>query len=696
LNSPHVKGADDFSVDGAAALGLRWSGPYGGLPPFGDASPQALESALVAAIDQKRRNFRAMVEDPQEPCFDNTVAALERFSREVRDIHALAMAVAHTASTPEIRAVVERLAPMVSALELEIAHDRRFFARVDAIRQSRHVVGLDEHQIRLVEVLHLRLERAGACLTEAGQSRLREIGVRLAVLSSQFNRNLMQEENEQVTWLMEESCLAGLPAVQREAAARAAAERGRPGVWAIPNQRPAVWPFLIYSTCRAWREKVWRLWDRRGANEGPNDNRPLVREMLRLRGERARLLGYPSHAHAMLADRMAGTTEAALAALLRTWQAVQPATIGHVADLQALADEQGEHVELAPWDRLHYGEKLRRRRFNFDPLTLAPYLSLDNVREALFWSASRMHGLSFRELNAVQVLHPSILVYEVSCGKDIVGVLYLDLFQRPGKMHGSHQHRLRAAETFDGRVLPISNVVSGLPTPEPGRPTLLTWEYANVLFHEFGHALHMLMDAARYPSLGSMAVAWDLVELPSLLHEYWLRDRELLRRFARHHVTGERIPDSLLDRLEASLRADRTFSVNPDYLGSAVVDLTLHLMANGERLDIDAEAVERQTLEALGMPACWDPILRAANSVHGFGGSYDAGLYVYLWSDMMAADVMETLSAPPRSLADSTFAQSWREAILTAGHLRPAGEAFRRLMSRDPDPDALLRRFGLA
>jgi peptidyl-dipeptidase Dcp len=299
-------------------------------------------------------------------------------------------------------------------------------------------------------------------------------------------------------------------------------------------------------------------------------------------------------------------------------------------------------------------------------------------------------------LHGVEVLHPSIRVFEVSRSDDVVGVLYLDLFQRPGKMHGSHQHRIRAAETFDGRVLPISNVVSGLPVPEPGKPALLAWEYANVLFHEFGHALHMLMDGARYPSLGSLAVAWDMVELPSLLHEYWLRDRELLRRFARHHESNEPIPEDLLDKLEASLKADRIFSVNLDYLGSAVVDLKLHLMATDETVDINAEAVERETLDELGMPTCWDLILCVANSVHSFGGQYDAGLYSYLWSDMMAADVVESLAAAPLGLADSTFAQRWREAILTAGHLRPAGEAFRKLMSRDPDPVALLRRFALA
>ena len=696
MNQVDEANASTAAATAVAALRLPWAGPYGGLPPYENATPAAIEQALLAAIECKRAAFRAIVENTADPSFDNTVAALERCSRELRDIYSLASAVAQTASNSEIGSLMQRMTPMVSDLELEIAQDRHFFQRVECVWESRKSSGLDQQQIRLLEVLHIRLQRAGVCLSDQGRTRLREIGVRLAALSSQFSRNLLQEQNEQITWLEEESDLAGLPEVQREAAARAAAERGRPGVWAIPNQRPAVWPFLTHSTRREWRERVWRLWDRRGANEGPNDNRPLIREMLRLRGERARLMGYPSHAHAMLADRMAGSPETAMAAMLKTWKVVRRATTQHVADLQALANEEGADTELAPWDRLHYSEKLRRRRFNFDLETIAPYLSLERISQALFWSAQCMHGLSFRELHGVEVLHPSIRVFEVSRSDEVVGVLYLDLFQRPGKMHGSHQHRIRAAETFDGRVLPISNVVSGLPVPEPGKPALLAWEYANVLFHEFGHALHMLMDGARYPSLGSLAVAWDMVELPSLLHEYWLRDRELLRRFARHHESNEPIPEDLLDKLEASLKADRIFSVNLDYLGSAVVDLKLHLMATDETVDINAEAVERETLDELGMPTCWDLILCVANSVHSFGGKYDAGLYSYLWSDMMAADVVESLAAAPLGLADSTFAQRWREAILTAGHLRPAGEAFRKLMSRDPDPVALLRRFALA
>ena len=648
------------------------------------------------AVQAKRDAVRAIADNPAAPTFDNSVAALEDAGRRLRDLHALAMSVATTAGVGEMPAVAQRLAPLVPALELDIAHDRALFARIDAVWQTRDSAPLDPQQRRMTEVLRTRMLRAGVALADEAKARLKAINTRLAELSSRFNRHLLTEHEQQVLWLHTEADLAGLPEAQRRAAAEAAEARGRPSAWAIPNQRPAIWPFLTHSTRRHLREQAWRLWTQRGANEGPQDNRPVVAEMLQLRGERARLLGFASHAHAVLADRMAGTPEKALELMRRTWQTVLKATNRQIQDMQALADAEGANFTLAPWDRLHFAEKLRRQRFELDGDHLMQHLPLNGVVQALFWAAGRVHGLAFRELQGVPVLHPSVRVFEVLRGDEGVGVLYLDLFQRPGKAHGSHQARLRAAEHFKGPVRPVSSIVSGVPAPPEGQPALLPWEYANVLFHEFGHALHMLLDGTRYPSLGSLAVAWDLVELPSLLNEYWLRDRELMHRFARHHATGEPMPGAMLDRLEASLQHDRIFSVNLDYLGAAIVDMELHLLADGNGRDIDAVAVEQRTLQALAMPACWDLVLYATHSVHCFAGAYDAGLYSYLWSDVMAADVAEQFLHSAGGLYDAPTAITWHNRVLSVGHTVPADVAFQALRGRDTDPTALMRRFGLA
>ena len=683
-----------LAPDAEVLLG-PWPGPFGGLPPFEHATPEALAQALPVAVDARRRAVRVIADNREPPTFDNTVAALEDSGRALRDLHSLFGAVATTANVGAMPEVARRLASVVPALELEIAHDRALLGRIDTVWQKRHAAGLDAQQIRLVEVIHDRMLRAGAALGDDDKARLQSINARLATLSARFNQNLLAEQREQVIWLTSESDLDGLPPPHRQAAAAAAEARGRPRAWAIPNQRPAVWSFLIHATRRDLREQVWRMWSSRGSHAGEHDNRPLIAEMLRLRGERARLLGSRSHAHWVLADRMAGTPDAALAMLTQAWDAVLAATRRQIADFQAIADAEGAGFTLAPWDRLHYSEKLRRQRFAVDAEQISQYLSADRMLEAMFWVAGRVHGLDFSELSGVSVLHPSVRAFEVRRGSETVGVLYADLFQRPGKMHGSHQHRLRAAERFRDRVLPISSIVSGVPMPSAGAPALLPWEYANVLFHEFGHALHMLLDAASYPSLGSLGVAWDMVELPSLLNEYWLRDRELLRRFARHHETGEPMPDALIDRLEAALAYDRIFSVNLDFLGAAIIDMKLHLLADGSGRDIDAIAVEQRTLEELGMPACWDLVLSVTHSVHSFAGSYDAGLYAYLWSDAMAADVAAMFASAPGGLYDSKTAQAWRECVLTAGHTVSARDAFRRLVGHDPDLHPLLTRFGL-
>lgn len=668
----------------------------GGLPPYDHATPAALEQALPVAIERKRRAVREIADNNEAPCFENTVAALEDCGRALRDLQALYLAVASTASVGEMPSVAQRLAPLVPALEVEIAHDPALFARIEAVWRARHVSALDPEQIRLVEVLRERMVHAGAALTPEAKTRLKAINARLSVLSSQFHQNMIAEQAAQVVWLECEDDLAGLSEPQRQGAAAAAQALGREGVWAIPNQRPAVWPFLICSTRRDLREQVWRMWNDRCDNDGPHDNKPVIAEILRLRGERARLLGHESHAHWVLALRMARTPETAMAVMRRTWDAVLTATQRQIAEYQAIADAEGAGLRLSPWDRLHYAEKLRRHRFGLDGELVKQYLPLDRMLEAMFWAAGRVHGLDFEELHDLPRLHSRIRIFEVRHGEEPIGVLCLDLFHRPGKAHGSHQHQMRSAESFRGRVLPISNMVSGLPPPTQDEPVLLPWEYANVLFHEFGHSLHMLLNRARYPSLGSLQVAWDLVELPSLLNEYWLRDRELLARFARHHASGEPMPPALIERLEAGLRYDRIFSVNLDYLGGAIVDMKLHLMADGSGQEIDAVAVERETLAELGMPEAWDLILRVTSSVHSFVGGYDAGLYSYLWSDLMGAEAAEAFLKSPGGLYDVDVARTWRDTVLAVGHTVEAAESFRRFLGRDPDPAALMRRFGLA
>jgi peptidyl-dipeptidase Dcp len=432
---------------------------------------------------------------------------------------------------------------------------------------------------------------------------------------------------------------------------------------------------------------------------GPLDNRPVAAEILQLRGELARLMGYPSFAHFALADRMARTPDTALALLERTWAGVKPRALAQIADYQALADREGAGIRLAPWDRQFYAEKLRRERFGLDGDAVKAHFPLDAVLQAMFWAAGRVHGLAFKAVAGAPLIHPTVRVFEVSRGDEVVGVIYFDLFNRPGKAHGSYQTQYREAEHFRGRVLPISGVYSTFPAPpdmDKGQPVLLPWEYANVFFHEFGHALHMLHCTSAYRSLGSQHVAWDFVELPALINERWLRDRELLARFARHHATGEPIAPQLVDRIEQGLKYDRIFSLNPDFLLPAIVDMRLHLRADGSGQPIDPVQVEAATLAELGMPEAWDLIMRVTHNFHCFIGAYAAGLYSYLWADVMAADAVQAFERAPGGLYDVATAKAWIDKVLSVGHRVAADHAFRDFAGHDPDPSPLHRRFGLA
>jgi peptidyl-dipeptidase Dcp len=679
----------------AAVLLEPWRGPCGGLPPFDKVTPPALEAAYRAAIDAKRAELRAITDNAQPATFANTIDALEDSGRALARLQTLLSVYAQTMATGDMPAVHQRLAPLASALDDEFGQDGELFARIDAVFRARSELGAVQR--RLVELIHERMLRRGAALPPPARARLAQINARYAELFACFSANLQADE-KRIVWIETEAELAGVPENLRKLLRQAATELGRPAAWAVRNMRAMVWPFLTQSTRRELRERVWRLWTQRGDNPGEHDNNPVIREILALRGEKARLLGFPSFAHLATADRMARTPQAALAMMERTWGPVLDVTKQQIAHYQAIADAEGAGITLAPWDRLHYAEKLRRARFGFDNEALRPYLSLDAMLQAMFWAAGRLYGFSLHDLPADDVprLDESVRVLELRRDGACAGVLYIDLFARAGKGHGSYQQQWRSAETFRGRVLPMACITSNLPKPAPGEPTLLAWEYANVFFHEFGHALHMLDNATAYPSLGPMHVAWDFVELPSLLNERWFSEPELLARFARHHQTGEALSLPMLGALNASLQHDRVFSVNLDYLAGAITDMRMHLMADGQPgRELDPVTIENQTLAELGMPAAWDLIMRMPHCFHCWSEHYAAGMYVYIWAEVMAADVAEAFAQAPGGWYDRDIARRWHETVLSVGTSVPADKAFRNFRGRDPDPDALMRRFGL-
>lgn len=668
-------------------LTLPWDGPCGGLPPLDTATPEDIDVATHKAIAMKREEIAAIIANPAPADFANTVEAFENCGRGLQRVLALFALFNSNKSGGSWTEIGPRLAPLFSALDDEIAHDEALFARFEAVSDD----GLSDEQVRLKSVIIDRMKRRGAGLPKNTLARLTEVNGEIARRILQFNQNLVADQDGQAVFVADEARIAGYPEAMKQAAAAAAEARGRSGEWAIVNTRPAVWPLLQAVADRALREQVWRMWTSRGAHEGPSDNRPVIRGILELRGERATLLGFETYADYALSDRMARTPDNAETVVRDMWDAVLPITRAQIAEMQAIADAESAGFALMPWDRLYYAERLRQTRFGLDAEAVKPYLTLDNVLAALFDQAKHLHDLDFTPLPDAPVLHPDVRAYEASRGGHPVGVMYFDLIWREGKMRGSWQYEIRTHESFRGKVLPISNVCSGLMPARDGAPVTMGWEYANVLFHEFGHGLHMLSSRAAYPSLGPCTVPWDFIEVPSLLNERWLYDRALIRRHLRHWQTGEPMPEAMIDAVEAGLKFDRVFSVNLDYLAPALTDLRLHRLADGRA--IDPVAVEAELLAELDMPDAMDPMMTVTNAYHTWTEHYAAGLYVYLWADVIAADIGNAFA--DTGFYDSTFADKYRQEILGSANTVPIDDAFRRFRGREPDTGALKRRFEL-
>lgn len=679
----------------AEALLAPWTGPCGGTPPFDVAEPASIESAYRVAIARKREEVAAIASDPEPPTFENTIAALEDAGRALRRVDTLFRVFSSTRSSGEMRGVETRLKPLLPALEDEIAHDDALFARVRAVDESAEVAGLSPEEGRLTRVVRDRLSRRGAGLGPLEKARLAEINGRIAVLSAAFSQSLLADEEGQQVPLDDEADLEGLDEKLRGALAAAAVARGLSARWAVPNTRAHVMPVLISSERREVRERVWRMWVQRGGNPGAHDNRPVVAEIPRLRGEKARLLGFPTYAHLATADRMAGTPENALALVKRVWDGFVGSARDRLAGMQAIANEDGVRP-IAPWDRRHYANRLRRAKLDLDEGEASVYLPAESVCQGAFHAAGRLHGLDFEEIRDVPVCYPDVRVFAVRRGEKPVGLLWLDLFARDGKVSGGWMDEYRAAESFRGRVLPLVSINMNVARPAAGATALLSWWDALTFFHELGHALHMLCSEAHSPSLGSFAVAPDFLELPSILNERWLTTPEVLERFA-HHRTGEPMPRRLVEKIEEARVFDPPDGATArlDYLATAIVDLAVHLAADGG--EVDPAAVEEKALADLGLPPAAEPLHHVTHLRHAFAGivedRYAAGYYCYLQADVLASDVAEAFE-DAGGFCDAATAERYRRSILAVGHGVPAAEAFRNFRGRDPDPEALTRRFG--
>jgi peptidyl-dipeptidase Dcp len=674
----------------AAPLLAPWSGPYGGVPPFDQARVEQLQPALEAGMAEELAAVAAITANPKPATFDNTIAALERSSRTLDRVETIFGVFTGTMSTPEVRTVEAEMRPRLAAHRDRIVQDGKLFARVQAVYDARQTSGLTGEQQRLTWVHWRSFVRAGARLDAAAKVRVAAINQRLASLFTTFSQNLLAEESELRLVLEREADVDGLPPSFRAGAAAAATAAGLPGKWVVANTRSSIEPFLANATSRALREQAWRMFVSRGDHGDARDNKKVITEILALRGERARLLGFPTHAHWSTEDTMARTPERAIGLMEAVWPAAVARVREEVADMQAVADREEAKPVIEPWDYRYYAEKVRKQKFDFDEQEVKPYLQLERLREGMFWVAGQLFDLHFVPAKGVPVIHPDVRVWQVTDGAGKpVGLWYFDPYARAGKRSGAWMNAYRSQERFDGEVTTIVSNNSNFVKGTPGEPVLIGWEDGRTLFHEFGHALHGLASSVTYPSVSGTAVPRDYVEFPSQILEQWLHTPEVLTRFARHAKTGEPMPKELLAKLDRAARFNQGFAT-VEYLSSALVDMKLHL-ATGP---VDPAAFERETLAALGMPRQLVMRHRLPQFSHLFGSDgYAAGYYSYLWADTISADAFEAFTEA-KGPYDAAVAARLKRHVFSVGNTVDPVEGYRAFRGRDPGVGALMRRRG--
>jgi peptidyl-dipeptidase Dcp len=693
LSPPHGNPAATDDNDRSRAMTANpffeeWTGPFG-LPPFPDIRPEHFPPAFARGIAAHETEIAAIAGSPAPPSFENTIAALERSGRLLERVTRVFFNLEASGSNDAIEEIARDWAPRLAAHQTRVALDPALFARIADLFARRGELGLAADELRLLERHHLRLVRAGARLGPEAKARIAAINERLAGLHTHFGQNVLQDEREWRLVLGPED-LDGLPDFVREAAAKAAAERGLAGRWAVTLARSSAEAFLTFSSRRDLRRELWRAWTARGAAPGVHDNRPLIAEIVALRAEQARLLGYRDFAQYRLDDSMAKDAGAVEQLLAQVWGPAKNKAAAERALLERAARAGGQNEPLEPWDWRYWAERVRQAEYGLDEAEVKPYFVLDNIVAAAFDTAKRLFGLEFRARPDLAAYHRDVRIWEV-CDRtgEAIGVFLHDNFAREGKRSGAWSSRFRDQENLDAPVLPI---VVNNNNFSRGEPALLSFDDAETLFHEFGHGLHGLLSRVRYRSQSGTAVRRDFVEFPSQIFEHWLSAPENLRKYARHYRTGAPLPEDLLRRLATARTFNQGFAT-VEYTASALFDLELHRVAAPEALDIDR--FEEEFIKKYGVPSEIGLRHRPAHFQHLFsGGGYAAGYYAYLWAEVLDADGFAAFTAKG-DVFDPELARRL-EAIYRAGDTKDPMELYREFRGREPSIRPLLAQRGLA
>ncbi len=666
-----------------------WTGPYNGVPPLDKIKVADFKPALLSAMITDSIEISKITSNTEAPNFKNTIEAMELTGDLLTHVVNLYNVWSSNMNTKDFQVVDTEMQPKIAAFYDKIYQNDALFKRIEAVYNSSEKKTLNPEQQRLVWKYYTDFVYYGAKMNAENKKKVAEINQKLASLNTKFSQDLLADESGFLE--LSEADVKDLPDAVKDAAAQMAKGKNKTG-WLVANTRSSIEPFLTYCSNRTLREKAWRMFINRGDNGDAHDNNAIITQILQLRAERAKLLGFATHAHWKLSDKMAKDPEKALDLLLAVWKPAVDRVHEEVADMQKLADKEKAGIKIEAWDYRYYAEKVRKAKYDLDENEVKPYMQLEKMREGMFWMAGELFNFEFTQVKDVPVFHPDVRVWKVSdktTGKQI-GLWYFDPYAREGKRSGAWMTAYREQSRNNGEVTTIVSNNANFIKGKEGEPVLISFDDASTLFHEFGHALHGLSSNVTYPKLSGTNVATDYVEFPSQILEHWLTTPEILNKFAVHYKTAKPIPQELVKRIENAAKFNRGFKT-VEYLSSALIDMKLHLAGDQK---IDPDAFEKKELAALGMPKEMVMRHRTPQFGHIFADDqYSAGYYSYLWAEVLSADAYEAFLEAGGPY-DKTVAKRLRDHVFTVGGTVDEAEGYKAFRGKDPSIAALMKDRG--
>jgi peptidyl-dipeptidase Dcp len=668
-----------------------YSTPYE-VPPFDKIKNEHFKPAILEGIKRHEAEINAIANNTAAPTFENTILAMENAGELLANVNIVFSNLNGANTNEEMQKIAKEVSPNLAAHSDNIYLNEKLFARVKAIWDKKESLGLNPEQAKILENLHKAFVRSGANLATADKEKLRKINAELSMTSLKYGQNILAETNKYELVITDKKDLAGLPQELINTAADDAKAKGKEGKWVFTLSNSSVMPFLQYSSNRKLREEIWNAYQTRGNHDDALDNKENAIKLANLRGEKARLLGYKSHAAYVLEESMAKNPENVAKLLNDLWKPALAIAKTEASDIQKMMDKDGVKDKVKPYDWRYYTEKIRKQRFDLDEQELKPYFSLDNTRNGIFQVTEKLYGLKFKQLNDVPKYHDEVTVWEVTEANGThVGILYMDFFPRASKRGGAWMTSYRSQKTVDGqRKAPVISIVCNFTKPTGDTPALLTFDEVTTFFHEFGHALHGLLSNVTYKSLAGTSVPRDFVELPSQIMENWAAEPEVLKMYAKHYKTGEVIPDALIQKLQKSGTFDQGFAT-VEYLAASFLDMDYHTQTAA--IQLDANSFEKNSMKKIGLIDAIIPRYRSTYFSHIFSGGYSSGYYSYIWSGVLDTDAFEAFKTT--NLFNPEKAKLFRKNVLEKGGTEDPMVLYKRFRGAEPSVEPLLRKRGL-